>query len=53
LAGLSSTIIAAFMMSVSRALLVRLRPSFIDDPAFGLAECGLPSTPAELLVCPW
>jgi len=52
LAGLLSTIGAALVMSVWRALPVSLRFSFIDDPAFDFADCELPSIPAELLVHP-
>jgi len=52
LAGLLSTIGAARVMSVWRALPVSLRFSFIDDPALGIADCELPSIPAELLVRP-
>jgi len=42
LAGLVSTIIAALVMSVWRALPVSLRFSFIDDSAIVFADCELP-----------
>ena len=49
LAGLLSTIFAAFVASVSRNLPVGLRFSFIVDPAFGVADRELPAVLAELL----
>ena len=54
LAGLLSTIVAAFVTSVSRNLPVGLRFSFIVDPAaaFGVADHELPAVLAELLLCP-
>jgi len=52
LAGLVSTIFAALVMSVWRALPVSLRFSFIDDSGFVFADSELPSIAAELLVRP-
>ena len=43
---------AALVMSVWRALPVSFRFSFIDDAAFGFADCEIPSITAELLVRP-
>jgi len=52
LAGLSLTISAAFVTSVSRNLPVSLRFSFIVDPAFEVADRELPAGLAELLLYP-
>jgi len=52
LAGLSSTIVAAFVTSVIRNLPVSLRFSVIVDPAFDVADHELPAALAELLLCP-
>lgn len=53
LAGLVSTILAAFGRSVCRALPVSLRFSFKDDPDWTFADCESASTTAELLVPTW